>query len=294
MRRLSVEYAKTKAVHRLLRTPVKPSKVIQDAGRVRGQELRGPLLVGTSPLGFIPRIMNEIQGRRILDVGCGAGVYGYLLRNKWQDTPPGSIQFRDFGSRDVSNDQPELLAGVDIQTENVRRCNKHDIYDFLALARAEQLPFPENYVDTIVCVEVLEHLVKEDAVRALKQFERIARQRIIVTLPKQAVDATTGRDERAFLRIETSDPDVGEWVQAETHKCSLTASELARLGFRIGRRVGQGWRAPFRLALKLWENHGPRSGQILAVKDLKKGSGLPSILRVPDPPKWTDGFPDYR
>jgi hypothetical protein len=164
----------------------------------------------------------------------------------------------------------------------------------VALARAEQLPFPENYVDTIVCVEVLEHLLKDDAVRALKQFERIARQRIIVTVPKRALDPGTGRDERAFLRIDTSDPQVAEWVQAETHKCSLTASELARQGFRIGRRVGQGWRAPFRLALKLWENLGPRSGQILAVKDLRKENSLPNTSRVPKPPRWTDGFPDYR
>ena len=268
--------------------------MIQNARRIRANEVRGHLLVGTSPLGFIPRIMNEIQGRRILDVGCGAGVYGYLLRNKWQDTPPGNIQFRDFGNRDVSNDQPELLVGIDIQTENVQRCNKHDIYDFVALARAEQLPFPENYVDTILCVEVLEHLCKDDAVRALKQFERIARQRIVVTVPKRAVDPITGHDERAFLRIQTNDPDVGQWVQAETHKCSFTASELARLGFRIGRTVGQGWRAPFRLAFKLWENHGPRSGQILAVKDLKKWNTLPGTSRVPEPPKWTDGFPDYR
>jgi ubiquinone/menaquinone biosynthesis C-methylase UbiE len=250
--------------------------------------------VGTSPLDFIPRIMNEIQGRRILDVGCGAGVYGYLLRNKWQDTPPGSIQFRDFGNRDVSNDQPEWLVGIDIHTENVRRCHKHAIYDFIALARAEQLPFPENYVDTILCVEVLEHLFKDDAVRALKQFERIARQRIVVTVPKISVDRITGQDQRAFLRVETSDPDVRQWVQAETHKCSFSASELARLGFRIGRNVGQGWRAPFRLALKFWENHGPRSGQILAVKELNKQNNLPSTSRPPEPPKWTHGFPDYR
>lgn len=208
MKRRSAEYTKTKPVNGLSRAPVKP-RMIQDTGRIRGQVLRGPLLVGTSPLGFIPRIMNEIQGRRILDVGCGAGVYGYLLRNKWQDTPPGSIQFRDFGNH-VTNDQPELLAGVDIHTGNVRRCNKHDMYDFVALARAEQLPFPENYVDTIVFVEVLEHLFKNDAVRALKEFERIARQRIIVTVPKSALDPSTGRDERAFLKIEASDPEVGQ------------------------------------------------------------------------------------
>jgi ubiquinone/menaquinone biosynthesis C-methylase UbiE len=152
------------------------------------------LLVGSSPLGMIPRVMDEIAGTRVLDVGCGCGVYGYLLRNKWQDTPAGHVQFRDFANRDVKNDQPALLAGVDAQLGSVKRCASHNIYDFLALARAEGLPFPENYVDTILCIEVLEHLEKPAALKAIRDFERIAAKRIIVT-PTRA--PTSGRSLRS-------------------------------------------------------------------------------------------------
>lgn len=251
------------------------------------------LLVGSSPLAMIPRVMDEIAGTRVLDVGCGCGVYGYLLRNKWQDTPSGHVQFRDFANRDPKNDQPELLAGVDAQLGSVKRCASHHIYDFLALARAEALPFPENYVDTILCVEVLEHLEKAAALKAIRDFERIAARRIVVTVPKDSVDPHTGEDERAFLKIKTEDPAVREWIEAETHRSTFTTGELRALGFRIGRPVREGARGLFDQAVNAWHTHGPRSGQILAVKDLKK-PGARHSSDVPPAPRATESFPDYR
>jgi ubiquinone/menaquinone biosynthesis C-methylase UbiE len=258
--------------------------------------MRGHLLVGSSPLRIVPRVLMEVRGRRVLDVGCGAGVYGYLLRNKWQDTWPGQRQFDDFANRDPANDQPELLAGVDVQTENVRRCAHHRIYDFLALARAQALPFPDDYVDTVLCIEVLEHLPKDEALHALRGFERIARERIVITVPAASVDEHTGRDERAFLKLQSDDPEVREWVEAETHKSSFTRAELAALGFRVGRELERGWRRPLTLGLKLWEEHGPHSGQILAVKELRKPAAAvrPAADAVPPAPRTTEGFPDYR
>lgn len=254
------------------------------------------LLVGSSPLGMIPRVMDEIAGTRILDVGCGCGVYGYLLRNKWQDTPPGSAQFRDFARRDPKNDQPALLAGVDAQLGSVRRCASHNIYDFLALARAEALPFPDNYVDTILCIEVLEHLEKPAALKAIRDFERIAARRIIVTVPKDAVDAHTGADEREFLKMDAADPAVREWIEAETHRCSFSAGELSALGFRIGRAVRPGARGIYDRALNAWYEHGPQGGQILAVKDLHKAQSqtIQYSDDVPPAPNVTESFPDYR
>lgn len=256
--------------------------------------MRGHLLVGSSPLRIVPRVLQEVRGTRVLDVGCGAGVYGYLLRNKWQDTYPGRAQFEDFANRDPANDQPALLAGVDVQTENVRRCAHHRIFDVLALARAEALPFPDNYVDTVLCIEVLEHLPKEDALRALESFARIARQRIVITVPAASVDRHTGRDERDFLKLDTTDPEVREWIEAETHKSSFTRAELRALGFRTDRPVPRGLRAPVGLGLRLWEAYGPHSGQILAVRDLNKPGASLSAGALPAAPRATEGFPDYR
>jgi ubiquinone/menaquinone biosynthesis C-methylase UbiE len=256
--------------------------------------MRGHLLVGSSPLGIIPRIMNEIRGNKILDVGCGCGVYGYLLRNKWQDTPSGMMQFQNFAERDPQNDQPALLVGVDVQLGSVRRCAKHSIYDFLALSKAQSLPFPDDYVDTILCIEVLEHLSKEDALAALRGFDRIATRRIIITVPKLSLSPLSGTDERDFVNLKTDDPEVLEWVEAETHKSSFSIQELSRMGFRIGRRVRGGWRYPIDVARKVWQNYGYNSGQILAVKDLNKNVQVTPEASVPPAPRVTEGFPDYR
>lgn len=252
--------------------------------------MRGSLLVGSSPLGFIPHILREIRGKRILDVGCGCGVYGYLLRNKWQDTPPGYDQFKDFSNRDVSNDEPEFLGGIDVQTESVRRCAKHRIYDFLALARADDLPFPDDYVDTILCIEVLEHLTKPEALKALESFERIATQRIIVTVPIHSL-SPNGHDERDFLKLDTSDPEIKEFVDAETHKSCWTATHLRQLGFRIGREIRQGRKAPYDIVVNFWQQR--RLGQVLAVKELgDRSAKSSSVIRAPA--KFTEGIPDYR
>lgn len=138
------------------------------------------LIEGTNPLSKIPEVLNEIRGDRILDLGCGADIYRYILilRNKWQDTYPGRIQLHDFKNRDINNDEPKLLVVCDIQLENLRRCRKHKIYDILIAADAANLPFPENYVDTIICIEVLEHLLKSDAIKAIESFRKIAVKRI--------------------------------------------------------------------------------------------------------------------
>lgn len=78
--------------------------------------MKGKLLVGTSPFDKVPDVLGELRGRRILDVGCVAGIYGYLINNKWQDIYLGRIQFQDFANRDITNDKPLLLAGCYIQT----------------------------------------------------------------------------------------------------------------------------------------------------------------------------------
>jgi len=255
----------------------------------------GKLLVGTSPLSLIPFILSEIRGRRILDIGCGAGIYGYLIRNKWQDCYPGRIQFEDFQNRCILNDEPELLVGCDVTTENIRRVNKHQIYDYSCLANAANLPFKEGLFDTIICVEVLEHLEKKDAIKAIEQFKRIATQRLIITVPKNALSSTTNSDERPFLKIASTNIDIIEYVEAERHKSSFTQRELSYLGFQIGDTVeGSGLRTLLKKLRRVYRNRwGVFSAQHLAVMDLHGGCSNVEI-NFPVHQKETESIPDFR
>jgi len=254
--------------------------------------MKNSLLVGQSPLGMIPRILDEIEGRRILDVGCGVGVYGFMLRHRWQDTPIGHRQVRIYDRRDPRLDEPELVSGCDLTVHNARRASYHRSYDEIVLASADALPHPDDYADTVLCIEVLEHLEKPAALKALKDFERIARKRVVITVPRESLDPHTGHDERDFLRIDNPDPDVQSWTFAERHRCAFSPAELRSLGYRCGRKIVPGPRAPLHFAMALWQTYGPPGGQLLAVKELDKPEREPA--RLPAPPAMTEGFPDYR
>jgi hypothetical protein len=176
---------------------------------------------------------------------------------------------------------------------NVRRASSHGSYDELVLASADALPHPDDYVDTVLCIEVLEHLEKPAALRALKELERVAAKRVVITVPRESVDPHTGHDERAFLRIKDNDPDVQAWTFAEEHRSAFTPAELRSLGYRCGRKVEPGPRAPVQLAMALWQTYGPPGSQLLAVKELHK-SPPRERDRLAPPPATTEGFPDYR
>jgi SAM-dependent methyltransferase len=99
-------------------------------------------------------------GMRILDVGCGLGVYLRKLRT-------------------ISDD----VYGVDVDADKVAEAQKElpHIYQ----APAEELPFPDAYFDAILLHEVLEH-VRDDC-QALREACRVAKVggRVIVFAPNR-------------------------------------------------------------------------------------------------------------
>ena len=101
-----------------------------------GQERRLRLIQGYVPL----------EGKNILDVGCGVGMYLQAMRA--------------FS---------EGVYGVDIDTE--RAAQAHQLLSHIVIAPAEQLPFAQGSFDVVLLHEVIEHV--EDDRHTVREAYRV-------------------------------------------------------------------------------------------------------------------------
>lgn len=102
----------------------------------------------------IRKIKDACEGSsRILDVGCGRGLLADSLQRSGVDV---------FGC-DVGSRCPGSLRG------------------HYSVARAESLPFSDDYFDVVICSHVLEHI--PDIFRALSELRRVASKKVIIVLP---------------------------------------------------------------------------------------------------------------
>lgn len=91
-----------------------------------------------------------LEGRRVLDVGCGLGMYTAAFRRYTPD-----------------------VYGVEIEWERARRAWKEGRSAGVAVAPGEALPFPDQSFDLVFNHEVLEH-VADDA-RVAAEMVRVCR-----------------------------------------------------------------------------------------------------------------------
>lgn len=100
-------------------------------------------------------LVEKHAGHKILDIGCGHGVNCIELNN------------RGFH-----------CIGIEAKEEYAREAQKHvEAYHM----RAEKLEFPDKSFDTVIMLEVLEHL--EDPHAALLETVRVARKNLILSVP---------------------------------------------------------------------------------------------------------------
>ncbi|MCX6582307.1 MAG: class I SAM-dependent methyltransferase [Candidatus Aminicenantes bacterium] len=109
----------------------------------------------TMPSGEILEIIETYAGKSILDIGCGHGVYGRELLKK------------GFEYTGIEGDEGYAA-------EAAKYVNAFHM-------RAEKLEFPDKSFDTVIMLEVLEHL--DDPYGALAEIVRVARKNLIVSVP---------------------------------------------------------------------------------------------------------------
>lgn len=114
----------------------------------------------------IQELLPLIEGKKILDIGCGSGEFVDILSKK---------KF--------------ISTGIDITPEFIKHAQKKFQGNFL-IADASKLPFKNKEFDTVFIRNVLEH-IKNDK-QALKEAVRVGKK-IIIIVPQKTPDILKNR-----------------------------------------------------------------------------------------------------
>lgn len=142
-------------------------------------------------LHFVPNYTDK----RVLDVGCGKGIYGYLIR--------------------ALKDKNSYMVGVYIDKEYLAFVKRFSVYNDVVLCDIRKLPFREKTFDYTLATEVIEHLEKEEGLHLIEELKRITNERIVITTPNGGW--------------------YGKGVGKEhmMYKSGWTTEEFRRLGFKV-------------------------------------------------------------
>lgn len=126
---------------------------------------------------FLEKNLNIYNGKTLLDVGCGEGNYFHLYKDK-----------EYFGIDLLESTNPRII-----------KCN------------AENILFKDNYFDTVVCMDVLEHVTYPNKV--LKEIYRILKPngKLILSVPNYNFPFTYDPI-NAFLRLFNKHLPIGLWA----------------------------------------------------------------------------------
>lgn len=98
------------------------------------------------------------SGEKVLDIGCGDGL---LLR--------------------ALSQKGAVVSGADISEEGVKKCKEKGFEVSLLDVSTEDLPFSDKTFDTVIILDVLEHVYEPEAL--LKEAIRVSKKHIIISVP---------------------------------------------------------------------------------------------------------------
>jgi SAM-dependent methyltransferase len=130
----------------------------------------------------------------ILDVGCGEGL----------------------PARFIQRHRHIFMLGLDIFLPSLLAARENNTHDQYVQADVRYLPIAEQSFDTVISMELLEHLDRQEGLDFLKALERIARRQVIITTP-------AGKHEQHTL---AENPH-------QLHKYIWEPAELRQLGYKV-------------------------------------------------------------
>ena len=111
---------------------------------------------------FLDEIITKLReccAKSVLDVGSGEGIASEMIR------------------KNVT----ENIDMLDVSIDNLKIAKNYNIKSNIICGSIYNLPFHDNAYDTIMCLEVLEHL--EEPEKALKEIKRVSRSYAIISVP---------------------------------------------------------------------------------------------------------------
>lgn len=108
--------------------------------------------------GCIKKIIKNIVGNSILEVGCGKAFLSNIIERKGHS-----------------------ITAIDIYINNKIK-HKYPKIIFVQ-GNIEHLPFDDNEFDTVICSKTLEHV--HNLFFAMSELRRVCKKRLIIVVPKQ-------------------------------------------------------------------------------------------------------------
>jgi len=135
---------------------------------------------------FIFHLIPDLKNKTVLDVGCGRGIYGYLIR----------------ATRPLAKGR---LIGLDTNPDYLSFCSRFKVYDKLIKSDVRHLPFKDKSIDILLCTEVIEHLPKKEGKKFLNEINRVCRGRAIITTPNVFFKTVDAKFEDAHHSVWSAD-----------------------------------------------------------------------------------------
>jgi 2-polyprenyl-3-methyl-5-hydroxy-6-metoxy-1,4-benzoquinol methylase len=181
--------------------------------------------VSSSPLYLDMPVVSLVRGDSVLDVGCGLGKWGVLLRANWYDGQMGG---------------PPHVDGIDAFKPMVDVCASSGTY---ASVWQQELPASiDGQWDTVLASEVIEHIPQGDVDSVLIELERVAKLRVILTTPnwpafRPGIETSVGYSEHeAHLSYVSRSEFSARGYSTQVY--GLGAKPLGRIAARCIRRPG--------------------------------------------------------
>ncbi len=150
----------------------------------------------------------------------------FTLSLELENLLSGSDSVLDLGCGDNSPigfiDRKNTLAGVDAYKKSIDRSKKakiHDTYLCKNILTVDK-DFKKGSFDSVIALDVIEHLTKKDGYKLIKIMEKIAKKRIIILTPNGFV------------------PQTGKDNHLQEHLSGWKVSEFKKMGFKVLGRYG--------------------------------------------------------